>query len=450
MRRRPFLAAAGTGLALSGCLSRDDAAEPGTTQPVRSDDPAAATSPSGTTDATTDEPTSTTGNALLEDVTARSFAYALRLNDLGRVPRGGATDLADLGDDEQQVVTAAIDGSYETESVPPWLAQFADDTRYVATDDRVYVLEFSLPTYTVTASETTAEAVDGEIADSETYREAVTHDGVVLSGLLRIAARDGVQFYALWDDLESLATDYAAVEYHGEVYTLDLQVDDPGAPYSVEAQAADPAELVDGTVTKAAVHPAAVREHLVAAGERQGVYAFDDAPDGLLDAVREHDYVYHNGTFYAAYVEKDDPVPVEVFANAVASEDGDSGSPRLRIGVRNTGSELVSVMSGAPRPLGVLTYAPVDDASADDGGTLWTDAYEESDHVHVQDGEVGAVNAIGLVTEYAPGEERTDTYGVRGDPSPGTYRVRGSLGVDSSGETLPYEVRFTVTADDGE
>lgn len=448
MRRRPFLAAASTATALAGCLSDDGTAgTDGTTS--RTDDESTTSTVDESSDSAAEQ--GTTAAFRVKRVTPRTYAYALRLNDLGRVPGGNPTDIDDLADRQRDVVETAIDGAYETESVPSWLAAFADDTRYVTHDEEIYAFTFRLPTYTIMAEQTDADAVEGAVAGRDAYRSAVTHDGVVFSGLVRVAARDGVTFHHLWPDLKSFLEAYDAVEYRGDVYELSVEETDPGAPYTVTATPEPVDKLADGPVARTDEQPAAVREHLVAAAEMDGVYAFDDAPKGLFRVVREHRYAYHDGRFYASYVESDAPVPVDVVARASGYTDvaGEGLRPTIDVAIRNLGDATAGVSSGAPRPFGVLWYEPVDGDVSDENptrGVLWSDAYEESGHVHVEDGEVTAVDAIGLVTEYGPGESDRERFVVRGDPDEGTYRVRDSVGVtiDGADQTLPYEIRFQV------
>jgi hypothetical protein len=96
----------------------------------------------------------------------------------------------------------------------------------------------------------------------------------------------------------------------------------------------------------------------------------------------------------------------------------------------------------------VLRYRPVDDPER--GWLLWTDAYEESDHVTVEDGEVKMVHSIGLSTELGAGESTGRTFTLResaADLDPGAYVVEGAVGVDDSpggSGTFPYRVVFRV------
>lgn len=88
--------------------------------------------------------------------------------------------------------------------------------------------------------------------------------------------------------------------------------------------------------------------------------------------------------------------------------------------------------------------------------TLWSDAYAESDHVHTTAGRVRAVDDVGIVTELAPGETRTQEYQLgRWRLTPGTYTVDESVGIEryatdengnrrSESTTFPYELRIRI------
>lgn len=82
---------------------------------------------------------------------------------------------------------------------------------------------------------------------------------------------------------------------------------------------------------------------------------------------------------------------------------------RIELSITNTADERIGVSSGAPGPFGVLR---AESSSGDDQVTLWSDAYDESDHVHTTGRRVQAVNDIGIVTELVPGETQTQTYEI--------------------------------------
>ncbi len=386
----------------------------------------------------------TDGGRSLSVARAETFAYALRLNDLGSQPAGPVRAVADLDDRERRVVEAALSDGYETDDPSAWLQQFVGGTPFVERDGAFYRLDHALPTYTVTAEAVTESEVDGSIADREAYREAVTHDGRVTSGLLRVAREEGYRLTYVWPSLREFVDEYDAVRYRGELLAVSLTVDDPGPPYAVTAERAALADVARGPVWDASNASADLRAVVEAAGSTPGVYSADELPDGLLDELDANEYVYLDGTFYTTYVEKRDPLPVSLSARFEDdSLDGDGA--RLRLALRNEADAPVRVMSGAPRPFGVLRFHPVDESEP--RRLLWTDAYAESGHVHTDGREVKMVNSIGLRTEVEAGGEAARTFTVEGDLPSGEYVVEGDVGVDladDDGGRLPYRVAFAV------
>ena len=437
MKRRPFLHLAAGAVATAGCLGR----------------PSENSAPSDSNDATDRAAsTATDGDPASPSVERVETAeYVVRLNDLGDDPSGGITAFADLDDRERRVVERALGESYETDDPPEWLASFLGETGFVERDGTYYRLDHELPTTTVTAEVVDESAVDGSVADYEAYEAAVTHDGRVLSGLLRIAREGGMEFTHVWPSLREFLDSYSAVDYHGDVVSFSVDVEDSGPPYAVTASEVSVAEAVDADVWTVADADEETRELVRRAGEYDGAYGFDDAPEGFFDALDAHQYAYLDGTFYTTYVENREQVSV-----ALAAEFDDGG---LTLALRNDADRELDVNTGAPPPFGVLSFRPVDsgsdDADAESSGrdrnrrTLWTDAYEESDHVHTEGGEVTAINGIGLAVTLAPGETASETYEVPvEDLSSGEYVVDVSVGVagGDAGEsaTARYRVVFSV------
>ena len=187
-----------------------------------------------------------------------------------------------------------------------------------------------------------------------------------------------------------------------------------------------------------------MREVVREAGTDSGAYSLDEPPEGLLEALDSHDYVYLNGTFYTAYVENRDAHDVSLAAEAVEGDD-DGSPPRLRLTLRNDSDGSIEVMSGAPRPFGVLICHPTDDPNI--RHLLWTDAYEENDHVHTEGREVVAVNDIGLLTTLDPGGEVSREFELPADLPAGEYVIDNGLGIeyaDREGGTFPFRVVFSV------
>lgn len=426
MRRRPFLHLTVGALATAGCV--------GTTGPGASDstdEPTSSTDGQSTDGTSTDSPDDA-GPFTVERAT--SAPKAIRLNDLGQNPAGGVTQFGDLTDREQSVLTAAVDGGYETDALSDWLVDFASSTRYVERSGTYYELSHTLPTTTITAETTTEAAVQGEIADYEAYEAAVTHDGVVMSGLLRMAREDGgTELVDVWPALEEFLDTYDAVRFHGDLYSVSSSVSDDGPPYSVTAEQVPVSEAVGGSVWNANDEPKAVRDLVREAGQASGAYGFEDAPDGFLSKLDAHEYVFLDGTFYTTYVETSEALPVSIAATV-----GDEGEGTLTLAVTNDADEPLELMTGAPRPFGVVSAQRAGDS--DENHLLWTDAYEENDHVKTEGRDVTMIESIGLMLDLEPGATASETFEVPVSEMPaGEYVVDGSLGVSAAGDASGEE-----------
>lgn len=372
-----------------------------------------------------------------------TFTHALRLNDLGTTPLGPVSAVSELDYREREVIEAAIDGTYETSEPPEWLGGFLGGTPYIEREGTYYRLGHTLPTYAITAEAVPEDEVDGEIATYEAYREAVTHDGLIMSGLMRTARDEGIEFTTLWPALREFLDRYDAVRYHGEILDFALSVDDPGAPYTVTATEVTLADMVDGAVWDISDEPKAIRAVVRAAGAESGVYAFNEPPAGLFDGLDEHEYVYLDGTFYTTYVEKRAELPVSLAATFTDADDSDT---RIRLALRNEHDGSIEVMSGAPRPFGILYFYPVGDPET--SRLLWTDAYEENTHVHTDGRRVTAVNDIGLTSSVPAGGAASRSFSFDWRTlSPGEYVVESDLGIgvgEGGGATFPFRVVFSV------
>jgi hypothetical protein len=437
MRRRQALhLLAGAGAGLAGCLGRTTT--PGADSPTDSptDSPGATGTSGGTADI---------DDGQLAVLAVEHDRYAVRLNDMGESLGGRADPVADLSPRRRDVVTAAIDDGYSTEDPPDWLQEFLSSTRFVKRDGAFYRLSHDLPRTELTAEAVAESEVDGEIADYGTYEAAVTHDGLVMSGLMRTAKREGVELIYVWPSLDSFLEEYDAVRYRGDVLDFSTSVDDPGAPYEVTAEEASLGDLARGPVWDARDEPDPVRSLIRAAGETSGLYSFSDLPEGLFENLDDHEYVYLDGTFYTTYVEKREPLPASVSAEfRDDSLDGDGAT--LEMAVHNDGTEPIRVQSGAPRPFGVLHFHPA--GETEPNHLLWSDAYEESGHVHTEGRDVRSINAIGLTTELDGGESARRSFTVlQSDLPAGEYVVEDSLGIGIRREhagSLPYRIRFVV------
>ncbi|WP_327053628.1 hypothetical protein [Halomicrococcus gelatinilyticus] len=434
MNRRRLLQAlaAGASLSAAGCLgSSDDGTNPRSTT---------------TRTSTTGGTTTTTDGRRVAIERVKTYDYAIRLNDLGGSPAGSIPTVAELNERERTVVETAIEGTYSTDELPDWLVEFASGTSYVEREGTYYRLDASLPTYTITASETSESEVDGDIASYDEYEAAVTHDGVVMSGLLRMAMESGgTKLPSVWPKLREFLSTYDAVRYRGDVVAVSMSEDDPGAPYTVTAEQATPADVADGPVWNASDADADLREVVRAAGRESGVYSLADPPSGLFEKLDAHEYVHLDGTFYTTYVEGRGALPVSLSASVPDATLGADDDARLRLAVRNESHGEIEVNSGAPVPFGLLDFHP---EGGDEHYVLWSDAYEESDYVQTDGHDVKMVADIGLVTTVAAGETTGRTFEIEQSDLPtGRYVIESSVGVSvgEEGGTLPFRVVFSVS-----
>ncbi|WP_135825881.1 hypothetical protein [Halorussus ruber] len=384
---------------------------------------------------------------------AETFDHVVRLNDLGDDPRGGITAFSDLSDRESEVVTTAIGGAYETDDPPEWLAAFASATPFVERNGTYYRLDDTFPTHRVTAEAVPEGQVEGPVATYEEYERAVTREDYVMSGLLRVARREGIELDYVWPALRAFFRKFDAARYHGEVLDFSVEVEDAGPPFRLSATEVPVSEAAGGAVWRADSASQKARSLVRRAGSVRGAHGFDRAPSGLLDALQSHEYVLLDGTFYTSYVESRGSPPISV---AAEFRDG-----RLRLAARNRGDSARRLSSGAPRPFGVVrcratetTGEPAGNPDRDsrlrDPHLLWTDAYAESDRVRTEGREVELASDVALVSTLAPGESVAETYAVP-DLPPGEYAVEGSLGVaraskgdDAGSSTVRYRVTFSV------
>lgn len=377
---------------------------------------------------------------------AGTFDHVVRLNDLGDDPRGRVSAFADLTDRQRAVVATAIEGTHRSRDPPEWLREFVSATPFVERAGSYYRLDDTFPTHRVTASAVAESAVEGAVAAYEEYERAVTREEYAATGLLRLARREGAELDYVWPSLRSFFERYDAARYHGDVLDFAVDVEDAGPPHELSATAVDASAAVGGPVWRADAAPERVRGLVRRAGRARGAYGFDRAPRGFLDALRDHRYVALGDTFYTSYVEADGAVPLSVTA---AFEEG-----RLRLAARNDATSGVRVVSGAPRPFGVVRCRPAGGSADGERGTrsaarlLWTDAYDASDRVTTDGRSVERTDDAALVSTLAPGESAAETYAVPVDLPAGEYVVDGSVDAETEESerrtTVKYRVAFAV------
>ncbi|ELY77147.1 hypothetical protein [Natrinema gari] len=382
-----------------------------------------------------------TDGAGITQLVTRTYSHAIRLNNLSS-PIGPIPTLDSLDGREQTVIQAALDGSYTTDTLPEWLTAFLAETSYIQVDTEYYLLKHSLPATTITATETDRDAVSGEIASSDAYETAVTHDDYVRTGLLQDARDGGVEVVHVWPALQSFLDNYEAVEYRGTLLSLTVTTNDPGAPYTVSATSVSHTNLADGSVWKVSDASPSVQGLIRDAAATTGLYPFSDPPGQVISMLREYEYVYFDGEFYTAYVEQAGIPPIEV--RATTEPHPDQSETVLTVTLVNTTDTAVDITSGAPTPVGVLRYQK---QGTDSREVLWSPAYTESEHVHTDGRDVTAVNRIALTTTIDGADSASQTFRhTQESLTPGDYRIESSVGYQSgeNSGTVPYSIEFMV------
>ena len=192
---------------------------------------------------------------------------------------------------------------------------------------------------------------------------------------------------------------------------------------------------------------------------RAGVWKSDAAPIPDRDATPlapsyvEYDVPFGMNGFdvdaeWDVSVDEDAPVDVsfEIEGDRIDADERVS----VTVAVTNEGDESLGFTTGAPEPFGIFRLS---DEEREHSLVAWTQAYEESGHVHTTPHRgVGMVNSIALSTEIPPGETVRETYTLSDETHgirPGTYEFSvaqtptpGEIGDDRDG--WAFEVTGTV------
>lgn len=164
-------------------------------------------------------------------------------------------------------------------------------------------------------------------------------------------------------------------------------------------------------------------------GPVQGVWETDADPIPDRTATppeptdAESDFVFGSAGYDVesdADVSVDEDAPFDVSLDIEGSRIDADEAMTITLTVENRGDCALNYSTGAPLPFGILSL------EADDHWlTAWTDAYEDSGHVHTAPHRgVTGVNSIALGGEIAAGETVSETYTVSNEThgiQPGTY-----------------------------
>ncbi|WP_254766582.1 hypothetical protein [Salinilacihabitans rarus] len=438
MRRRRLLATTAV-CAAAGCLS----------EPSNANDPAE----NGADD---------DGATFAVDLDRPPYVVSMdeRLPEVARA--NAVTPAADLNDAAAAAVETAIEADrYETADPDEALLDGLFRLQYVEVDGTIYEVDRKMPEHVVSGTEVPEREVDPDrtigLMDDRIRALGVDNREIV-GAVVTVVRRDGptgetYRATALDGELDAFLETYDHVAYPDDgddgpapegYVELAYAYEEGEPPYWIELEAVPPEERYGAPVTDVAAYPDAVADLLREAAERRTAQV-RDLPAGLREAVADEGYVRLEDRVYEPELREIDHEAVPV---TVAVRDVDEADRSLALAVE-TDREDVRIFSGAPAPFGVLNAVPAD---GDERALLWSDAYEASDHVHVDEtGGSVAVNDIGLTTTLDPGEPTSETYEARPEWGfdAGAYVVETSLSVEwgdrGDGASASYPFSLTIS-----
>lgn len=119
---------------------------------------------------------------------------------------------------------------------------------------------------------------------------------------------------------------------------------------------------------------------------------------------------------------------------------------KIEFEIYNRSDETLKLLTGAPPPFG----APVAKTPEGTRLQLWSDRYEESNHVSVEDGEITHITDLEFRPELKPDETIRDVYEI-GIDTPrltlNTYTINGEFGYeynDQAWESIRYQIGWRI------
>jgi len=166
--------------------------------------------------------------------------------------------------------------------------------------------------------------------------------------------------------------------------------------------------------------------------------ALEPAPYPTAPEYRETEFYFGTAGYEVtatATATVDEGAPFDVSMDASGEFIDGNNEVSFAFELHNRSDGKIGFSHGAPAPLGVITLGGVDGTSTHI--TAWTDAYEESGHVHDTPLHgVTGVNSIGLSTSIDPGERIEETYTLSTathELQPGRYEFSRTVTVGTDG-----------------
>lgn len=159
------------------------------------------------------------------------------------------TDLSAVSSTVRSPVQRAIeDGTHELEAVPESLARTVAGHAYVRDGDDYYELSGTLPTHVLTAETYRRDEMGSELNSATSLDlRYIRDESEPAYEMVTTAIRDGeARRVALPPELERVLREYDYVWRHPTYVELNVAVDDPGAPYSLQATSISRADISAG------------------------------------------------------------------------------------------------------------------------------------------------------------------------------------------------------------
>jgi len=406
-------------------------------------------------------------------LTRNEYRLAARLEPSEHLPVADATSVSDLEPPVREAVRTAIETDrYETDDPSRGLLEGLDALGMVADGDGYYLLSHTFTEYVLNLAlgvdpETVPDdaVVDREsdaVRDRPSVAEAV--DTVTPHGTH--APSQEYRTLVLTDELAAFLEEYDYVSYAAGVGRLEYAVERQYPPFTLSAREAREEErfgrpVVDAS-SFAAETQALVREtldthrrtpiRLDEQHRRVGALRPESVPYELERGVRRGHLLRVDGSLYHFSVGHAhwDQLPVDLAASLADGTVARDDPAELRLSATNAGDHAVRVGVPGLLPFGILWAAPVDGGAA---VQLWTDDYERSDLVRVEDG-VARPDSYRHERTVDPGETVSQTYAFGRDVdalAATDYSVWGVLWVrwpshdgqrvrDWNADIYPYEL----------
>ena len=417
-------------------------------------------------------------------LTRNEYRLAAHPEPREHLPIADATPLSDLNDPVRTAVETAIETDrFETDEPSTALLAGIDGLGMVADGDDYYLFSHTFTEHVLNLAlgvdpETVPEdaVVDRE---AETVRErpsvAEAVDTVTPHGTH--APSQEYRTLTLTDELASFLDEYDYVRHAAGVGRLEYAVERQFPPYTLSARSAREEERYGRPVVDAASFApqtqALVRETLDTYRRtpirlddeyrRVGALRPESVPYELERGVDRGELLRVDGSLYHFRVGHAhwDQQPMEIDATLTDGTVGSDDPAELRLSARNAGDQAVRLGVPGLLPFGILWAAPESgDGNGDTHGEsvqLWSEDYERSDLVRVEDG-VARPDSYRHERLVEAGETVSQTYVLGRDVdalAATDYAVWGVLWVrwpshddqpehDWNADIVPYELSLAV------